>query len=212
MRPCRVLPRRRASGFTLVEVLVSIVVLSFGMLGIVGVQAFALQSNREARLQSQAVNLARELAEMMRGNNQVGIKTAAADNPYLIAATSPLAAAAPSYCLGVANAANGCTAVKDVASAEMTDWLSRVDSELPGARVTICFDSAPYDANGLPQWACTPGAAGTDEVVVIKMGWTRQSTDRSKTGAAMLERAGDTGSRPSVLFPVTSGNPLGAPT
>ena len=54
--------------------------------------------------------------------------------------------------------------------------------------------------------------AGTDEVVVIKMGWTRQSTDRSKTGAAMLERASDTGSRPNVLFPVTSGNPMGAPT
>ena len=194
------------------EVLVSIVVLSFGMLGIVGVQAFALQSNREARLQSHAVNLARELAEMMRGNNQIGIKSAAADNPYLLAATSPLAVATPSYCLRVGNAATGCTAPKDVASAEMTDWLARVDSELPGARVTVCFDSQPYDANGLPQWACTPGVAGTDEVVVIKMGWTRQSTDRSKTGAAMLERASDTGSRPNVLFPVTSGNPMGAPT
>ena len=208
----RLLRRRATGGFTLVEVLVSIVVLSFGMLGIVGVQAFALQSNREARLQSQAVNLARELAEMMRGNNQIGIQSAAADNPYLMAATSPLAAATPSCCLRVGNAATGCTATKDVASAEMTDWLARVDSELPGARVTVCFDSQPYDANGMPQWTCTPGVAGTDEVVVIKMGWTRQSTDRSKTGAAMLERASDTGSRPNVLFPVTSGNPMGAPT
>ena len=100
----RLLRRRATGGFTLVEVLVSIVVLSFGMLGIVGVQAFALQSNREARLQSQAVNLARELAEMMRGNNQIGIQSAAADNPYLMAATSPLAAATPSYCLRVGNA------------------------------------------------------------------------------------------------------------
>ena len=41
----RLLRRRATGGFTLVEVLVSIVVLSFGMLGIVGVQAFALQSN-----------------------------------------------------------------------------------------------------------------------------------------------------------------------
>lgn len=100
----RLLRRRATGGFTLVEVLVSIVVLSFGMLGIVGVQAFALQSNREARLQSQAVNLARELAEMMRGNNQIGIKSAAADNPYLLAATSPLAVATPSYCLQIGRA------------------------------------------------------------------------------------------------------------
>ena len=48
--------------------------------------------------------------------------------------------------------------------------------------------------------------------ITQEMGWTRQSTDRSKTGAAMLERASDTGSRPNVLFPVTSGNPMGAPT
>ena len=41
-------------GFSLVEVLVAIVVLSFGLLGMVGMQAFSLQSNREARLQGQA--------------------------------------------------------------------------------------------------------------------------------------------------------------
>ncbi|MFT4243808.1 MAG: type IV pilus modification protein PilV [Acidovorax sp.] len=204
--------RHPARGFTLMEVLVSIVVLSFGMLGMVGIQAFALQSNREARMQAQAVNLARELAEMMRGNNQVGIKTTAADNPYLIAGTSPLSPATASNCLGVGNSATGCSTTLDVAHAEMTDWLARVDTELPGARVTVCFDSAPYDTNGLPQWTCTPGTTGTDEIAVIKIGWTRQSTDRSKKDASMLERASDANSRPSVLVPVTSGNPLGAPS
>ena len=59
---------------------------------------------------------------------------------------------------------------------------------------------------------CDDAALDVLRPVVIKMGWTRQSTDRSKTGAAMLERASDAGSRPNVLFPVTSGNPLGAPT
>ena len=43
-------------GFSLVEVLVAIVVLSFGLLGMVGMQAFALQSNQEARLQGQAAD------------------------------------------------------------------------------------------------------------------------------------------------------------
>lgn len=193
-------------GFSLVEVLVSIVVLSFGMLGMVGMQAFAIQSNREARLQSQATNLARELAEMMRGNNQIGIQTAATDNPYLITANSPLAPSMASACLGVGNASTGCTTALDVARAEMTDWLARADDELPGARIAICFDSSPYDANGLPQWDCT---AGTDAIAVVKIGWTRHSTDRSKTGASMLERTSDTNSRPGILFPVTSGNPLG---
>ena len=71
---------RKAGGFSLIEVLVAIVVLSFGMLGMVGMQAFALQANRDARIQGQAVVLARELAEMMRGNKVIGVKASASDN------------------------------------------------------------------------------------------------------------------------------------
>ena len=207
-KPLPRLTRYAERGFTLVEVLVSIVILSFGMLGMVGVQAFAMQSNREARLQSQATNLARELAEMMRGNNQIGIQEVAANNPYLLTATSPLTPATFNACLGVANTSTGCSTALNVAKAEMTDWLARLDNQLSGARVAICFDSKPYDAKGLPQWNCT---AGTDAIAVVKIGWTRNSTDRSKTGSSVLERASDTNSRPGILFPVTSGNPLGTP-
>src|SRR5664280_1123481 len=81
---------RKDSGFSLVEVLVSIVVLSFGLLGMVGMQAAALQSNREARIQSTAVSLARELAELIRGNKAVGILTTS--NPYVGSFSSPMAA------------------------------------------------------------------------------------------------------------------------
>lgn len=189
-------------GFSLVEVLVAIVILSFGMLGMVGMQAFALQSNRDARLQSQAASLARELAELMRGNKVTAVLTGTA-NPYLGNFTT-LAAASPSYCLQSSNAATGCTSTADVASAEMTDWLARVEDELPGARVTVCYDAAPYDSTGLPQWDCT--ATGADEIIVIKIGWTRSSTDRSQTGTNALERVTDSGSRPYLVFPVTSGS------
>lgn len=193
--------RCKASGFSLVEVLVSIVVLSFGLLGMVGMQTAALQSNRESRSQSVAVSLAREAAEMMRGNKNIGIKDTAADNPYLgtfsnPAGSTPLAPTTPKYCLSVGSAV--CADTTEIATAEMTDWLTRVDSELPGARVTICFDSAPFDTNGIPQWACT---AGTDAIVVIKIGWTRGSTNRGATGSSAFEKA----TVPSVVLPVTPG-------
>ncbi|AVS62994.1 type IV pilus modification protein PilV [Paracidovorax avenae] len=207
----RASPRHRESGFTLIEVLVSIVVLSFGILGLVGVQAFALQSTREARLQAQAANLAREMAEMMRGNNQIGIKSDASLNPYLINLQSPLAPATASYCLGVASS-SACADGTAVARAELTDWLTRLDAALPGARVVICFDKAPYDSNGMPQWNCTPGTAGVDEVAVIKIGWTRKSTLRASATSDGVETATATGSYPYVVFPVTSGNPMGAPS
>lgn len=198
-------PPRRDSGFSLIEVLISIVVLSFGVLGMVGMQAAALQANREARLQSSAVVLGRELGEMMRANKDIANLTTSATNPYLGAFSTPLAATAPNYCLSV-TASTACPNATDIASAQMTDWLTRVDRELPGATVVTCFDSAPFDAGGLPQWACTnPGAGG---VMVVKIGWTRGSTDRSLTGAAAFEKVTTTTGRPSVIFSVTAGSAL----
>ena len=84
----------------------------------------------------------------------------------------------------------------------MTDWLNRVNTELPGARVSVCFDGAPYDSSGMPQWTCTD--TGADEIAVIKIGWTRASTDRSQTGAGAIESAAS--NPPTIIFPVTSGN------
>ena len=189
-----------SGGFSLVEVLVSIVVMTFGLLGMVGMQAAALKANREARIQSSAISLAKELADMIRGNKAVGVATTS--NPYLGDFNSvPLAAASPSYCLSVRSSTT-CADVTAVANSQMTEWLARVDAELPGARVMSCRDNSPYDSDGLPEWTCTSGA---DEVVVIKIGWTRGSTDKSRTGGTAFENVGDTGSRPSIVLAVTAG-------
>lgn len=188
-------------GFSLVEVLVSVVILSFGILGMVGLQAAALQANREARLQSVASALARELADMMRGNKQISLGTGAA-NPYLgdfsnVNGTTPMAPATKGYCLNVAGA--GCADLTAVANAQMTDWLARVDAALPGARVVVCVDSSPFvSGSGQPQWGCT---TATGANTMIKIGWTRASTNRGNTGAAAFVRA----TAPSLVLPVTPG-------
>ena len=197
-------------GFSLIEVLISIVILSFGLLGMVGLQAASLQANREARLQSVAVSLARELAEMMRGNKNVGVLTAA--NPYWGDFSSPLVHTTPSYCMNVASASNTtaastCTSAADNANTQMTEWLSRVNTALPGARVAICADSAPFDAGGMPVWTCT-ATVGIVATSLIKIGWTRGSTDKTKTGASAFEQVSDANSRPFIVMPVTPGNSL----
>ena len=176
----------RCAGFSIVEVLVSIVVLTIGMLGMVGMQASSLQANRDARLQSVATLQARELADMMRGNLN--------NNPYVGSFSAPLTHTAPNYCLNVA-ATVACPNDTAVADAQMTEWLDRVSAELPGARVVVCSDSAPFDAAGLPRWAC---AAGAGAPIVIKIGWSRSSTNKSLSGSAAIERA----TVPSVVFPV----------
>ena len=194
--------RHRNAGFSLIEVLVAIVVLSFGLLGMVGLQAASLQANRDARLQSTAILLARDLAEAMRGNKAVAVTT----NTYLGDFQSPLVPTVASYCMTVGQTCAGGTplaAATAMANAQMTEWLARVSAELPGARVRICKDTAPYDGSGLPQWACT--SASATDITVIKIGWTRASFQR---GAASAGAALDRADRPSVMLPVTSGSTL----
>ncbi|MDP9965963.1 type IV pilus assembly protein PilV [Variovorax paradoxus] len=188
---------RQQTGFSLIEVLIAIVVLSFGLLGMVGLQAASLQANRDARLQSAATVLAREFAEMMRGNKAVALL--ATGNPYLgDFSSSPLVPATTNYCLAVGST---CATAEATAQAQLTEWLARVDAELPGARVSICRDSAPYDGDGRPIWTCT-SSAGTD-VVVVKIGWTRASNLRASASAGL-----DLATRPSVVLPVTAGSTL----
>jgi type IV pilus assembly protein PilV len=201
----------RQRGFSLVEVLISIIILSFGMLGMVGMQAAALQSNREARLQSTAYGLIQELAEMMRGNKDAALLMVG--NPYVYDNSSPLPPTAANYCLAVAvgcASAPGLANQTTIANAQMTEWLARVEAELPGARVRICRDSAPYDGSGLPVWTCTapaaPAAGAAPLPVYIKVGWTQSSTNRAATPASAMIRVNDAGARPALVFPVTPGS------
>ncbi|VWX59504.1 Type IV pilus modification protein PilV [Burkholderiales bacterium 8X] len=192
-------PPVQARGFTLIEVLVAVVVLSFGLLGMVGLQGASLKANREARLQASGVRLASEMGDMMRGNKQVSILTNATDNPYLQSNFTGTVTAASPNCFSAV-----CTTTKQVATADVADWLARVANELPGARVVICFDATPFDAAGKPQWTCS----NTGGVVNVKIGWTRGSTNRAAVGTAALEGASDTGVAPVVVLPVTVGNSL----
>lgn len=194
---------RATDGFTLIEVLVAVVVLSFGLLGMVGVQAFALQANRDSRQQAQAANLARELSELMRSNNLVAVKQNSNENPYLFSSST---GSYNNNCLGVVNVATGCADTTAVANSEMMDWVARVNQALPGARIVVCFDSSPYDSAGLPRWACDGTSSAADPTTVIKLGWTRNSLDRSKTGDAVVERASAQNSRPYIIVPVAAKN------
>ncbi|CAM8661982.1 PilV Tfp pilus assembly protein PilV [Comamonadaceae bacterium] len=205
----------KVGGFSLIEILISVVILSFGLLGAVGLQASALQSNREARIQSSALALARELAEMIRGNKDVAMLTTS--NPFHGDFSTPMTAPTPSYCLKVSNSlttasANPCAGANatetqtNIANAAMTEWLARVDAELPGARVVVCDDTEPYTAGGQPQWACTAGAGATK---VLKIGWTKTSTNKSLSAASSLEKVTGAGAvAPSIVLALTPGSSL----
>lgn len=187
--------KRTTAGFSLLEVLVSMVVLSLGLLGMVGLQAASLQSNRDAKLQSLAVQYARELAEIAASNakDTRGI-TNAADNPFLMNFSTQQTASAIDCRTAT------CTAL-DFTKAQLAGWAARLSAvngpdSLPGARVVVCFDAAPFsESTGLPTWDCT--ADGSQ--LVVKIGWAQHEI---KDGKGVLNLATAEGVRPQVVLPI----------
>lgn len=72
------------AGFTLIEVLVTLVILSVGLLGIAALHTTSLRNNLDSALRSQASALAADIADRMRGN-----RNAALNGDYNIALGDP---------------------------------------------------------------------------------------------------------------------------
>ena len=193
VRPCRTLTHPAQVGFSLIEVLVAIIVLSIGMLGAVGMQSTALKMNKESRNQAAAVVFARELGERMRGNHTVAIQTTASNNPSLFDTTLSGTSSVATFSVNCFT--TGCPTRRDAAVWDVADWQARVQTTLPTPRVKVCFDQNPYDSAGNARWDCT----NDGDLSVLKMGWTSSNTAGTLTFAA-------SSGIPLVVLPLTAGS------
>lgn len=81
----QLMKNKLSRGFTLLEVLIALLVLSVGLLGLAGLQTRGLAAVHNAYLRSQAVLLARDMGERIRANNNYLISTASdLKNEYTI--------------------------------------------------------------------------------------------------------------------------------
>jgi type IV pilus assembly protein PilV len=68
MRGLESMNRTRLGGFTLLEVLIAILIFSFGMLGLAALQTFSVKTNQSANFRSQATALAATMLDNVRAN------------------------------------------------------------------------------------------------------------------------------------------------
>ena len=120
---------RRHRGFTLIEVLVALVVLSVGMLGIAALYVEGLRAGRTAVYRSQAVNLAADMMDRIRANPR-----ARAD--YELAGAV----------FGCVNGNADCTST-ELAQEDIAMWQAELANQLPpGSAANIVYTpGAPAD-------------------------------------------------------------------
>ena len=70
--------KRQHQGFSLVEVLIALIIMSVGMLGIAGLYVQSMQAGRTSMLRHHAVTLAGDIADRIRANPTAGAAYAAA--------------------------------------------------------------------------------------------------------------------------------------
>jgi len=115
--------RKYSKGVSLIEVLVAVIILAFGLLGLAGLQSVSLRNNNSAMMRTQATYLAQDIIDRMRVN-----KTAAIDD---MSYEQPMATATPTV------AVNSTLDVID-----RNAWLTSIENTLPSGDGEIdCVDA-----------------------------------------------------------------------
>lgn len=141
----------RQSGVSLIEVLIAMLILSIGLLGMVGLQTTSLRNTQNAYLRTQATIFAEDMADRMRANSQ-GVGSGG-----YTAASGTLSSA----CL----TATGCSAGA-MARHDLADWQAALANALPSGSGRVCTDSTPDDGT-----VAAPACDGSGDQLAIKVWW-----------------------------------------
>jgi type IV pilus assembly protein PilV len=150
-RPNHLLGRSRSRGVTLVEILVTVVITSVGLLGVAALQLSTLRNNFDSTIRTQASVFAADIVDRMRAN-----RIAALAGQYNIAIT----AAAP-------------TTPANRAQFDLFEWKAAVAGQLPSGRGSIAFDAATNVATVVIDWS-ERGAEGATTASTIAFTSTTQ--------------------------------------
>ena len=143
---------RRANGFTLIEVLIALVIMSVGMLGIAGLYVHSLQAGRTSVFRHNAVTLAGDVADRIRANPRAAVSYETAD-PMI-----------PSVCY-----TTGVDCTRDeMAFNDIYLWNLQARDTIPNGAVTIDFNNgvAPPTYQITVSWT-EPGIVANPSYVII---------------------------------------------
>ena len=135
---------RKNNGFTLLEVLVTLLIMSFALLGIAGILANSIKNDQSAYSRSQAVLLAADIIDRMRAN-----RTTAEIGP-----TTPYDLPLATTC------AKSPASVNAIAQTDLTEWCAALTAALPSGTGSVTRDATSGKVTIVVQWDDSRGAGG----------------------------------------------------
>jgi len=171
------------AGFSLIEVMVAVLVISIGLLGVAKMQALALASTGTAKMRSLAAIQAASLASTMRADRNYW--SAITVNNFTVNVSS--AGAVSSANDGTLNtaptgacAATACTAAQ-MAALDLSNWATSVVGTLPAATAQILCS---YTATGTLPVSCAITLNWNENVVAISTS-TNTGVSQSTNSSAL---------------------------
>jgi type IV pilus assembly protein PilV len=132
-----------ARGFTLLEILVALLIVSIGLLGIAGIIAIGLKNNQSAGFRSQATWLANDIVDRMRANR--------------VTAETPAGVRSSCYVIGLEDTPS---ADADVCATDVRQWRTALAAALPAGTGSVALDAATRKVTVVVQWDDSRGAGG----------------------------------------------------
>lgn len=145
-------PRER--GFSMIEVLVTLLIISLALLGTAGLQAYSMRLNQGGQFRSLAVFLAADLAERMEANRSGAIAGSYALDSTTGASFLANGGAASSACVSGA-----CTGGA-LATYDLLQWQSAVAATLPQS-----------------SWSVVQAVSGNRTTYTIAINWVDRRTN-----------------------------------
>jgi len=147
---------KKQSGFSMLEVLVSLLIIMIGALGMAGIQMLSISNTEIARYQSLAALLASSMAAEIQGNQKYW-----GTAPTGISVTGGAVSGGPS---ASSSCGSACTA-SQVAGNTLQTWATSIANVLPTANGSISCSNTPATCTVQLQWqennVALNNAAGT---------------------------------------------------
>jgi type IV pilus assembly protein PilV len=168
------------AGTSLIEVLVSLMILVFSLLGVAAVQLKLSQYTQSAVARSQSSNVVTDIIEKMRAN-----RSAALEGAYNAEFASTAAACAPANLLvryGSQSGTNNANSSAGLAAAELVQLRNELACLLPAGDIRIAAGSVATPNN--TNCSATLAAANNDNVVTLIVRYDDRKAEKTTAPTA----------------------------